>query len=52
MGCSASIWRVFPCQKFSSFFAPKENPDEFGTVFAGEENISHEVNHNSYAETA
>ncbi|MBQ9178234.1 MAG: hypothetical protein IJ140_04495, partial [Prevotella sp.] len=29
-----SIWRVFPCQKFSYFFGSGKNPDEFGTVFA------------------
>ena len=34
-GCSASIWRGFSCQKFSSFFGSTEKSDEFGTLFAG-----------------
>ncbi|MBQ9178702.1 MAG: hypothetical protein IJ140_06935, partial [Prevotella sp.] len=34
-GCPASIFQVFPCQKFSYFFVPKKNPAQFGTVFAG-----------------
>jgi len=33
-GYKNSIWRVFPCQNFSSFFGSEEKSDEFGTVFA------------------
>ncbi|MDY6409160.1 MAG: hypothetical protein SPK71_04870, partial [Prevotella sp.] len=41
--CSASILQHFPCQKFSSFSALRQNSVHFGTLFAATSSITKNI---------